>query len=357
MEKGGVSTFKVAATYIGTVVGAGFATGQEILQFFANFGIKGLAGLVLTSLLFAVFGYLVIDLGRILSARSHQEIIRYSAGPFLGRLIDWLTVFFLFGAFTTMLAGSGALTAQQFGWPPLAGCFIMGALAAATVLRGIHTVINSISYVVPFLILSVAGTSLAALCQARPDFSVIPPAARQNALFDHWLLSALLYVSYNLILSIAVLGPLGAHAAGRRAVKAGAIWGGLGLGAAAFMICLAIAAYYQQAALLEVPMMQIAGMISPLLQYWFALVLIAEVYTTAVSALYGFATRFVDLEKPGRTGKLLVLAMTLLALLASQFGFSNLVKVLYPLIGYAGLILLSGLILTRLRRKAWGRQK
>lgn len=29
----GISMFKVAATYIGTVVGAGFASGQEMLQF------------------------------------------------------------------------------------------------------------------------------------------------------------------------------------------------------------------------------------------------------------------------------------------------------------------------------------
>jgi uncharacterized membrane protein YkvI len=38
MNKKSVSTLKVAATYIGTVVGAGFATGQELLQFFSKFG-------------------------------------------------------------------------------------------------------------------------------------------------------------------------------------------------------------------------------------------------------------------------------------------------------------------------------
>ena len=38
MKNTGVSTLKVAAAYIGTVVGAGFATGQEILQFFNRFG-------------------------------------------------------------------------------------------------------------------------------------------------------------------------------------------------------------------------------------------------------------------------------------------------------------------------------
>ncbi|MEK1832032.1 hypothetical protein AAAC51_33515 [Priestia megaterium] len=31
-------TLQVAATYVGTVVGAGFATGKEIVQFFTQYG-------------------------------------------------------------------------------------------------------------------------------------------------------------------------------------------------------------------------------------------------------------------------------------------------------------------------------
>jgi len=45
MKKNTMSTFKIAATYIGTIVGAGFATGQETLQFFAPFGITGIGEL------------------------------------------------------------------------------------------------------------------------------------------------------------------------------------------------------------------------------------------------------------------------------------------------------------------------
>ena len=36
MENKKVTILKVAATYIGTVVGAGFASGQETLQFFCR---------------------------------------------------------------------------------------------------------------------------------------------------------------------------------------------------------------------------------------------------------------------------------------------------------------------------------
>lgn len=349
MGKNSVSAFKVAATYIGTVVGAGFATGQEILQFFANFGARGLAGLLLATLLFVVFGRIVIGLGRRLGARSHQEIIRHSAGGFLGALMDWIIVFFLFGALTTMMAGSGALFAQQFGWPPLAGSLIMAALTAFTVLRGLDAVINAISYVAPFLILSVMLISLCTILRAPPDFTAAPPASSPGGgLIANWFLSAVLYVSYNLILSIAVLGPLGAKAQNSRAVKYGALWGGLGLGMAALMICLAMLSCFAQASRLEVPMVYIAGRISPLAQFFFALVLIAEVYTTAVSSLYGFATRLMDLERSASATGLIV-GTAAAALLCSQLGFSNLVKTLYPLVGYAGLALLFCLAYGKLR--------
>ncbi len=52
MKKKDIGIFKIAATYIGTIVGAGFASGQEVLQFFGVFGIKGLWGLLLATALF-----------------------------------------------------------------------------------------------------------------------------------------------------------------------------------------------------------------------------------------------------------------------------------------------------------------
>jgi len=63
-------------------------------------------------------------------------------------------IFFLFGALTAMIAGSGALVKQQFGINPFWGNLFMAAFTALTVLTGINGVINSISVVVPFLVTS-----------------------------------------------------------------------------------------------------------------------------------------------------------------------------------------------------------
>ena len=50
------AVIQIAAVYVGTVVGAGFATGREIVEFFSRFGFIGLIGMLMS-------GYILIFLG------------------------------------------------------------------------------------------------------------------------------------------------------------------------------------------------------------------------------------------------------------------------------------------------------
>jgi uncharacterized membrane protein YkvI len=351
MSKNGVSALKVAATYIGTVVGAGFATGQELLQFFSKFGSMGLAGLLISTVMFIVFGYIIMDLGKKLNARSHVEIISYSSGNQLGTVIDYIITIFLFGSFSAMIAGTGALFTQQFNLPGLMGNILMALLTTLTVLTGINGVINSISFVVPFLLAAVIGTSVFSIMNIPPDIAHAAINTGGSGLMNNWFLAAVLYVSYNTILSIAVLGPLGASAQNKKAIRNGSILGGLGLGLGSVMIYLALSGNASEIEGLEVPMIYVAGRISYFVQIIYAVVLTAEVYTTSVGALYGFAARITDIQKNPVKGSFVVAASTVAALLASQFGFSNLVKYLYPIVGYCGIILLVSLVYTTLINK------
>ena len=346
MKKKKITSLKVAATYIGTVVGAGFATGQEILQFFTKFGIMGLAGILVSTIMFILFGYIIMDLGKKLGAHSHLEIIKYSDNGMTGKIVDSIITFFLFGSFTSMIAGTGALFIQQFGLTSLMGNILMAVITAVTVLTGINGVINSISFVVPFLLAAVIGTSLFSITGSPPNFtsSLVPSGG--SIIISNWLLSSILYVSYNIIISVAILGPLGAEAKDRRAVKIGAILGGLGLGLGSVMIFLALSGNISEIINLEVPMIYVAGKISYPAQLAYAVVLIAEIYTTAVGSLYGFVSRITNIQRFSLNSVLIVTLTTIAALLASQFGFSNLVKYYYPLVGYGGIVFLICLLRT-----------
>lgn len=177
--------------------------------------------------------------------------------------------------------------------------------------------------------------------------AAILPSIGESGLIKNWVLAAILYTSYNTIISIAILGPLGAKARDMKAIRNGAILGGLGLGVGSVMIFLALSGNISSVSKLEVPMIYIAGNIAPIVQIIYAVVLIAEVYTTAVGSLNGFIWRIVNLKESPKKGKVLVIGTTIAAFFASQFGFSNLVKYLYPLVGYGGIVMLISLIYTK----------
>ena len=52
-----VAILKVVFVIIGTLIGAGFASGQEIYIFFFSYGVKGLMGIVVSSVLIGVTIY------------------------------------------------------------------------------------------------------------------------------------------------------------------------------------------------------------------------------------------------------------------------------------------------------------
>jgi uncharacterized membrane protein YkvI len=60
---------QVAAAYVGTAIGAGFASGQEIMQFFVRFGHKGIWGVGSNWFFLCTFRR---------NGHSHDEAIRLS---------------------------------------------------------------------------------------------------------------------------------------------------------------------------------------------------------------------------------------------------------------------------------------
>ncbi|KNZ70532.1 membrane protein [Thermincola ferriacetica] len=344
-----LSPFLIAATYIGTVVGAGFASGQEVLQFFGFFGPAGILGMLLTSVLFAFFGRIIMQMGKDLQAKSHLPVIQKAGGLWIGRFIDYTITFFLFGAVTAMVAGSGAIFEEQFGIPSIWGNLAMAVATMITVLIGFGGVVSAISFVVPLLLAAVLGISIYTLIGSPVSLWRHAASIDNRAAVPFWPLSALIYVSYNLVMAIAVLSPLGMHAESDVALARGAKYGGYGLGLGALAILLALLANLPEAARYDIPMAFIAGKISPIIKGAYALVLLAEIYTTAVGSLYGFSARLADPDSA--RAKWVTIGAAATSLLASRFGFTNLVRFLYPVVGYAGLLLLAGLAYSYFRER------
>ncbi|MCL6589256.1 MAG: hypothetical protein K6U80_04805 [Firmicutes bacterium] len=323
---------------MGTVVGAGFASGQEILQFFGFHGRGGVWGIILSTVLFVLFGTIIFLMGKRLHAVSHLEVVRESGGSWIGRGIDYVITFFLFGAFTAMAAGSGALFQEQYGIPHAIGSLVMIIASVATVLSGIRGVLAAIGAIAPVLAGSVLIISILALFQRPVNWFWSQP---QIAAVPFWPLSAVAYASYNIVLAAAVLAPAG-RMADEASLRQGALYGGLGLGLGALAIHLAILTQVPRAAGCEIPMLFLARNVLGSLAPLYSVILLAEVYTTAAGSLYGFVARMTGPNGPRFIQ--FVIVSGLAGFIGSLLGFSNLVAKLYSAVGYAGFILLITLI-------------
>ena len=51
-----IGSFEIAMIYVGSIIGAGFASGREIWQYFGVFGKTGIVGLFIAGCLFVIFG-------------------------------------------------------------------------------------------------------------------------------------------------------------------------------------------------------------------------------------------------------------------------------------------------------------
>ena len=69
-------TTQVALAFIGLMVGAGFATGQEVIQYFISFGVWGLLGAVIAGILMIASGAVIINIGSYFLADEHLRVFR-----------------------------------------------------------------------------------------------------------------------------------------------------------------------------------------------------------------------------------------------------------------------------------------
>lgn len=334
-----LSSASIAGVYIGAVIGAGFASGQEIWRFFGLYGSGGFAGLALSSLLFALYAWAVLYLAQRLGARSHLEVVTHIGGPIWGRLMDGFLTVSLPAGLTIMLAGAGAGLAEQYSIPSVVGSTAMMLVSVLTVLMGVHGVVTAISLMAPFLISVVVVISWLTLRTGAVDWrwalaSSAPPMS--------WLVSSLAYVSYNLVLAVSVLAPMGSLSE-KRVMSWAALWGGLGLGLSATAVNIAILSQGPAAIGCEVPMLLVAARVLPRAPWIYTILLLIEIYTTAVANLYGFGVRLASVHSNSKAFGRIVVITGCMCLLGAQVGFSRLVVVIYRIMGYVGALFLIAL--------------
>lgn len=331
--------WQVACTYVGAVIGAGFASGQEILYFFANYGLMGLVGAALAGLLFALLGFIIVKTATAMEITNYQEYLVILFGNKIGRLADAVMTFFLLAGLAVMLIAAGSLQSEALGVPVKAGFLLASFIVYVILVLGLKGILWTNTILVPGLIMVTFYVSLQAILAGSG--TLITQNHIDKYMPDIWGGAALLYVAYNIILGMVVLCSLGAGA--KEEGPLGGILGGLVLGALAAGMCLALVLQDPQTLQSDIPMYVIAGRIGKLPGLLYTGVLWSAIMTTAVSNGFGLIQRLEPLLPWPRP--ILALLPLLPASLLMGWTLSRAVRVIYPLMGWFGVVIFAVIVL------------
>lgn len=324
-------------------IGSGFATGQEVLQFFTTSGTNGIVAALIFLILMSVLSYILYGVGQKKKFANPYDVFSYYCGDFLGSIYVWYNVLLVYGIFVVMLAGGGATITQYYGIPTYVGTGAIALLALGTTLLGVERLIEIIGVIGPIKIVFVAIVGVAGIVtligepKLLSEASEAMPTLGFQAASSNWAWSGALYAFLALMVSIPFQVDCGASANSVKEARVAALTGTVAFTVAIISLVIGELVYYKLIAGQQVPTLAIANQISPFLGLVFSVLIVVSIYSAVASFLLMTVRKFA----PDKTLKFKVIA-TVLTIVGMFFGgiipFDKLVNILYPIAGYSAIV-------------------
>ncbi len=357
MEKQPISWGRVmtySGAFIAFLIGSGFATGQEVLQYFSSYGYLGVLGVIVVFLLFLYVGIDFVTVGQKNQFPKGSDIYKYYCGNIIGNFYDYFSIAFIYMSYIVMIGGAGATINQQYGFPIYVGGILMGILAASTVVFGLGKIVDVIGKIGPAIVLLTIVLGITAIVknpQGLGAANEIIPTLDLLKASSNWFYAAASYVGFCMLWLAAFMTSMGASSKSRKESVLGATFGAAGFSIALAIITLGILANIEQLAGTMVPSLILAKNIHPVLAVIFSFIVVAGIYTTAVPLLWQVVARFSE-EKTHKFRLLTIILAAIGVFVGLKVPFNKLVNIIYVINGYVGILLLGFMILKTIKNKA-----
>ncbi|WP_284785537.1 YkvI family membrane protein [Corynebacterium rhinophilum] len=342
----------ISMAFIGVVVGAGFASGQEAMQYFVAFGEWGLWGIALAAALMMVTGVSILQLGSYFQAVEHTAVYNKIASPVTAKILDWSTLITLFSIGFVMFAGGGSNINQQFPSIPVwVGGTVMLILVLLVGLMDVDRVTRVIGTITPFIIIFVVLATGYTILTADVDFASLNTWAIDNVdtSLPNWWLSALNYTGLNVMTAVSMSIVIGGNFLDNRAVGIGGLIGGF-----LYLILLALlvfALFFEAKDVNgeDMPVLKLITSIHPVLGILMTFVIYGMVFNTAIGMFYALGKRLTR-NNPQRFYPVYA-ASCIIGFILSFIGFQSLVSNVYPILGYLGLLMIFVMVYNRIKNR------
>lgn len=338
-EKGEfIHTLKYAGAFIAWVIGSGFATGQEILQFFGSYGYMSFAIVVVNLAGFLIIGKIMMTKGFQFRETKNFNPYVYYCGKKIGKIYSILVPLTLIMVSSVLISAAGATLEQYYGFNRHLGSAIMAIAVLLSYLMGFEKLVKIVSPIGPIIIIFSVFVGVYTLVRDVGHFSEIrcyTETLEQFRAAPHWSISAVLYLSLNFLSGSTYYSALGASAESYRCAKWGAILGAAALVGTIAVMNFAIILNAGSIEALSVPTLYFATRISPVFGAVFFVVLILGIFASTSATVWSFCSGFFKNDQ--QKNRLFSFGTIVFCMIMGFVPFGKLMAIAYPIIGYIGL--------------------
>ena len=326
---------KIALVIIGALIGAGFASGQESYWCFCSYGKRGIFGIAVSAILLGIIIYKTMIIIKKNKITTYKEFL-LSIVPEKWRkekvleIINIIINIFILITFYIMIAGFGGYLAETIKIPQIIGSSILAIMCVIIMSKETKGIVKVSEIIVPILIVFIVVIGVYTVISTN----VANKIEQMNIINgSSWLVSGVLYASYNTILLIPVLISVN-NIIDRREVSKTSI-------VITFMIFLLATAVFVSMLKIDVNIKRIEMPVSYVistqlskLKVLYGIVILTSILTTAISLIAGLMQNV----KEKSNKKIMLCLICISSIFISQIGFSALINFLYPIFGYIGII-------------------
>ena len=324
-----IEVISITLVIIGALIGAGFASGQEIFSFFYIYGKNGIYGILIMSILIGIFIYKSLKIIYQKQVYNYNDFLNlFIKNTKIRNVILWIVNVLLLVSFYIMVAGFGAYFEQEIGINRIIGSIVLNLLCVIVFFSNIKGVLKASNLIVPFLIFFIFFIGIKNIVQIRTIYFY--------QMKNNWILSMLIYNSYNFILLMPVLISLKKQITKEKNIKKVSIL------VTIIILILSISIFFlllnaniKEIENQEMPIVYIISNYFNKYKKIYAFIVLASIFTTAISVGIGFLQ---NISKNSNSYPQFVLFMCITSLLMSNIGFSKLLNFIYPVFGYIGIL-------------------
>lgn len=336
---------KIIFVLIGAIIGAGFASGKEIFLFFSKYGNLGIIGVIISNLLTCLIIYKttkLINYFHIDSYDSLVSLITNKKDNFINKVFSIIINIFLYVSFIIMISGFGTFFYETYNINNFITIIIISLICFYLFNNNINNIVKINILLIPFLIIIMVFFSI-------KNINVhIDSNSFNNIFYDfNWLISAILYSSYNSILLIPIIISLNKLIVkiNNNSLKAISISIFIILTTLSMsVINLLFLIDNNTINSLDIPILFIVKNMGPIYHFIYGFIIVIAIFTSAISSGYSFA----DIFRKSNYFSYITALICFSTILFSNINFSVLISNLYPVFGILGIIQISYLLLKKI---------